>query len=51
MAEPDCGACEAMGFRACDVCGTPVFPDPAGVIVLALDGRELCAYCFEDCEK
>lgn len=45
MAAADCGTCEAMGFRTCDVCANPVFPanlkeSPAG--------RELCAYCLTD---
>jgi hypothetical protein len=39
----DCPICEASGFRACNECGTPVFPP------LHTDsfGRDLCAYCVD----
>lgn len=39
MAAADCVICELMGYRSCDECGNPVFPEngPAG--------RELCGYC------
>lgn len=39
MAEPDCEICRAAGYRACDVCGTPIF-DPSAF------RRDLCAYCL-----
>jgi len=43
MAAPDCAWCEAQGFRSCDECGGPVFPEgftgPLGAV------RDLCVYC------
>ena len=43
MAEPDCGFCRALGFRACDVCGDVVFPQN---LAHRPKGRELCGYCL-----
>ena len=48
MAAADCGMCQAMGYRSCDVCSNVVFPDnvrdsPAG--------QELCAYCLHDLRR
>ena len=43
MAAADCGMCEAMGYRSCDVCGNPVFP---GNLKESTAGRELCGYCL-----
>jgi hypothetical protein len=42
MARADCPFCEASGYRACDVCGNPVFPP----IKRTALGLELCAYCI-----
>lgn len=46
MAEADCSICAASGYRACDKCGTPVFP-PFTTSPLGFD---LCAYCVEDAD-
>lgn len=43
MAKADCSICEAMGFRACDVCGNVVFPEN---LADSPEGRELCGYCL-----
>lgn len=43
MSAPDCAICEASGYRACDVCGVPVFPP----IKRTALGAELCFYCLE----
>jgi ribosomal protein S27AE len=42
----DCPTCEAMGYRACDECGNPVFPP------FHTDGfgRDLCGYCLHPVE-
>jgi hypothetical protein len=49
MAAADCEACAAMGFRSCDVCGSPAWPadDEGNQQNLFRDafGRELCGYC------
>jgi len=46
MAAACCFFCEASGFRSCDECGTPVFPEqitgPLGKV------RDLCAYCLPE---
>jgi len=39
----DCSFCEASGFRACDMCGNPVFPP----IQPTPMGLELCGLCLE----
>ena len=43
MAEPDCDLCSALGYRACEGCGAPIF---SGVSE-AMGGRDLesCSYC------
>lgn len=48
MSAADCPTCEALGYRACDVCGVPVSAAAdAGGLVLVRDGfgRELCLWC------
>lgn len=45
MAEADCAICEALGYRSCDRCGSPVFPDKAPQLDDLL-GEELCPYCL-----
>ena len=45
MAEPDCPICAAAGYRACDLCGNPVFEPVIDSFGIAVD---LCAYCVED---
>lgn len=32
-----------MGYRSCDVCGNPVFPQN---LKDSPEGRELCGYCI-----
>lgn len=39
MSAADCEMCEALGYRACDECGTPVFAPVPGAL------RDLCGYC------
>ena len=39
MAAADCPICEAMGYRSCDQCGTPIFKPSR------MPGAELCGYC------
>lgn len=41
MAAADCGMCELLGFRSCDVCGNPVFTETPGE-------KDLCVYCISD---
>lgn len=43
MSDADCSVCAAAGYRACDECGNPVFPDGAGFGRPA--GVDLCANC------
>lgn len=43
MAAADCEMCGLLGYRSCDECGSPVFPDNVARSPL---GRELCAYCL-----
>jgi RNA polymerase-binding transcription factor DksA len=33
--------CEAMGYRTCDTCGNPVFPEKGQAVATG----DLCAYC------
>lgn len=42
MAAADCPICEAMGYRSCDRCGTPIFD----VAALVEGEPELCGYCL-----
>lgn len=39
MAEPDCEGCAIAGYRACDVCGSPVMDRWRGAM-----GQDLCYY-------
>jgi len=41
MAEADCELCRLAGYRACDVCGGPVYQ--AGAL-----GIDVCGYCRVD---
>lgn len=48
MAVADCETCQALGFRACDRCGTPICEDgePDGfLMVVDAFGREFCELC------
>ena len=41
MAEADCELCRMAGYRACDLCGGPVFvPGPLGI--------DVCGNCRAD---
>jgi hypothetical protein len=40
MAAADCSICEALGYRACDTCGGPVFDNFRNAL-----GLDLCPYC------
>jgi hypothetical protein len=42
MAAADCAMCAALGYRACDQCGTPIMDGPTGG---SFGLPELCAYC------
>jgi hypothetical protein len=48
MAGPDCETCASLGYRACDLCGIPIWDaDELNVATLVRDsfGRELCGSC------
>lgn len=48
MGAPDCGTCEMLGYRSCDVCGGPCWDDSRGNAqnrFIDGFGREVCIYC------
>ncbi len=45
MAAADCGTCELMGYRTCDVCGNVAFREH---LEASPAGRELCGACLLD---
>lgn len=41
MADADCGICRSLGYRSCDVCGNPTFPNE----VFGIPAGDLCEHC------
>ena len=50
MAEADCDLCAALGYRSCDRCGNPVFPEALEMCSVLGLSEELCGYCVSDVE-
>jgi hypothetical protein len=48
VAEADCGICEAMGYRSCDLCGGPAMTAALEHPYAVELGVEYCGYCLMD---